>query len=108
MPLGEHLARRSVEQHGHPIVEAVEEITIEIDVEHIDGDPSFRRQRSHQGEGLVAERASAAGEERDAPHGTRTIFTGPMRPFTVIVLIALLVLLVGAFVIKMQSIGLTP
>jgi hypothetical protein len=31
-----------------------------------------------------------------------------MRPFTAFVLIALLVLLVGAFVFKMQSIGFTP
>jgi hypothetical protein len=31
-----------------------------------------------------------------------------MRPFTAFVLIALLVLFVGAFVIKMQSIGFTP
>ncbi len=108
MALRQHLARYRVEQHRYPIRVAVEEITIEIDIEHVDRDASFGRQRGHEGERFVAEGTPAASEERDARHDARAIFTGSMRPFTVIVLIALLVLLVGAFVIKMQSIGFTP
>lgn len=108
MPFGEHRSRDRVEQHRHPIGVALEKVTIEVDIEHIERDAPLRSQWSHDGKRFVAQWAPAAGEEGDARHDARAIFTGSMRPFTVIVLIALLVLLVGAFVIKMQSIGFTP
>jgi hypothetical protein len=108
VPLCEHDARHRVEQDGDPIAVPIEKIAIDVDIEHIHTDAPCGRQRSYESERFVTQGAPAAGEERDAPHDAGAIFTGFMRPFTVIVLIALLVLLVGAFIIKMQSIGFTP
>lgn len=108
MAFGEHVPGLRVEQHRDPMVVPAEQAQIEVDVADLDGDAPLRRQRRHDPIRLVAERAALPGEEPDRLHGARAIFSRPMRPFTAIVLIALLVLLVGAFVIRMQSIGFTP
>ena len=74
-----------------------QELEVEIDVDHLD------RNALEQGQRVVAEMASPAREEL---HGA-SIVAG-MRPFTTIVIIGLVVLIVGAFVVKLATTGLTP
>lgn len=95
-----------IEQDRYPIIVEVEEFEVEVDVHHFDVDVGRRGQGFNEGVGLVTEGTAAPSEEPD--HRVIAIVIAPMRPFTAFVLIALLVLFVGAFVIKMQSIGFTP
>lgn len=95
-----------IEQHRYAFVVEVEEFEVEVDVHDLQRDVERRGQGRDEGESLVTKRTTAPGEEPD--HRVTAIVIAPMRPFTAFVLIALLVLFVGAFVIKMQSIGFTP
>ena len=105
LPLGDDRTFR-IEQDRYPFVVEVEEFEVEVDVHHFDVDVGRRGEGFNEGVGLVTERTTASGEEPN--HRVIAIVIAPMRPFTAFVLIALLVLFVGAFVIKMQSIGFTP
>ena len=105
MPLGNDRTFR-VQQDRYPFVVEVEKFEVEVDVHHFDVDVGRRGQGFNEGVSLVTERTTASGEEPN--HRVIAIVIAPMRPFTAFVLIALLVLFVGAFVIKMQSIGFTP
>ena len=105
LPLGDYRTFR-IEQDRYPFVVEVEEFEVEVDVHHFDVDVGRRGEGFNEGVGLVTEGATAPGDEPN--HRIIAIVIAPMRPFTAFVLIALLVLFVGAFVIKMQSIGFTP
>ncbi len=95
-----------IEEHRYPLVVAAEEFEVQVDVHDLHDDFLRRRQRHDESVRFLAQRTATAGEEPH--HRIVTIVIASMRPFTAFVLIALLVLLVGAFVFKMQSIGFTP
>lgn len=95
-----------IEEDRYPLVVAGKEFEVQVDVHDLHDDVLVLPQRHDESVRFLAQRTAAAGEEPH--HRIVTIVIASMRPFTAFVLIALLVLLVGAFVFKMQSIGFTP
>ncbi len=105
--LGENNAGGTVAHDGNTVVELGLQIEVEVDVDDPHRDPGPARCRFEQTPGVVAQGAPLAGEEVE--HGHRPTIVGfSMRPFTTLVVVGLLVLIVVAFVVKLQSTGLTP
>jgi hypothetical protein len=91
------------------MVEDFQQGQIQIDVYDDHGDTVVPSRLVDESERSITERTTAPGQELDTgwAHAI-TIFRRAMRPFTAFVVIGLLVLIVVAFVIKLQTSGFTP
>lgn len=103
------------------MIELVEEPLVVIDVEHGDGHVGATGCCVQYRKGVVAQVAPGASEElkrhvkraarqlrKIPPRGVAAIIFLRVRPVTAILVLGLLILIVGAFVIKLQSTGFTP
>lgn len=91
------------------MVEDFQQGQIQIDVDDDHGDTVVPSRLVDESERSITERTTDPGQELDTgwAHAI-TIFRRAMRPFTAFVVIGLLVLIVVAFVIKLQTSGFTP
>jgi hypothetical protein len=99
--LHQHEAGSRVEQHRDTLVVSCEQRRIIIDVDDLE------RNAAEQPERVLTEVASLPGHERKWV-GHDASIVAAMRPFTAFVVIGLVVLILGAFVIKLATTGLAP
>ena len=109
LPFGEHLTTDG-EEHGHPVAELVGELVAGGDVDDLDVDLEPGGIALDQSRRLLAERAVGLRDEDgsaavECAHGG---IVAAMRPTTAIAMIVLLVVILGAFIIKAQTSGFTP
>lgn len=106
---GKDLAARTITDDRDPMVEVSQQGQIQIDVDDDHGDTTVPSRLVDESERSITERTTDPGQELDTGwvHAI-TIFLRAMRPFTAFVVIGLLVLIVVAFVIKLQTTGFTP
>jgi len=99
--LHQHGAGCWVEQHRDALVIFCEQRRIVVDVDDLE------RNAAEQPERVLTEVAFLPGHKGElVGHGTSIV--AAMRPFTAFVVIGLVALIVGAFVIKLATTGLTP
>jgi hypothetical protein len=101
-PSLQHDVTRGVEQHRDALVIEQQQVRIVVDIDEVE------RNARQQGDGVLAEMTALPGEKAEVgAHDPKAIVTA-MRPFTTIVVIGLVVLIVGAFVVKLATTGLSP
>lgn len=82
------------------MIEPGPQLVVAVDVHDVDLDTAIREEP----ERVVAEMTAPSREEPSGRHYLRR----PMRPATAVVVIILLALIVGAFLLKFGTTGLTP
>ena len=108
-PFGKDHTGHAIANNRHPMIECGEQCEVQVDV---DDDHRHPIASSRVFDGLqrrLAERATVSRDELDAgcAHAV-TIFAPGMRPFTAFIVVGLMVIIVVAFVIKLQTSGFTP